>query len=285
MSVDISEPISITYPPPSITKNLSFGSPQPFLIGVAGGSSSGKTKVCQKIISTLLEKDRSTSVKVVRVRLSDFYRILTKEELRMANKGCFNFDTPEAIDFVLFNQFLEKLKNNEVATVPKYDYKNHVRLDQSNSILNPDVVILEGIFILYSKDVRDSLNLKVFVDVDDDDRLASQVLRDTEKFNRKIDYVLNQYVRFVKPGFEEYILPSKRFADVIIPRGKANTVAIELLASHIDDIIALKKSERSHFREKNLSHSPLRHKSSRDSLKESMQSLNIDNSNYDELMK
>ena len=100
------------------------------------------------------------------------------------------------------------------------------------------MVIISGIHMLYQKRIRDILDLKVFVDVDSDERLARQVIRDTtQRYNRKLDLILNGYLKFVKPCFEEFILPCKKYADVVIPRGETNLVAIDLLAQHILDLL------------------------------------------------
>ncbi len=109
-------------------------------------------------------------------------------------------------------------------------------------IEQPNVVIISGLLTIYSKRVRDLLNLKVFVDVDSDTRLSRLVVRDTTtRYKKPVETVLNGYLKFVKPSFEEFILPSKKFADVVIPRGDANLVAIDLLSSHLNDILNEKK--------------------------------------------
>merc|ERR1719232_1196628 len=127
--------------------------------------------------------------------------------------------------------------------VPVYDFKTNSRVEgKFDNILAADVVLLEGILVFYHKEVRDLFDMKLFVDTDADTRLARRVLRDIEDRGRDLEHILQQYTNLVKPAFEEFCLPTKKFADVIIPRGADNTVAITLVAQHITDIIWAKNS-------------------------------------------
>ncbi|KAJ3083971.1 Uridine-cytidine kinase-like 1 [Quaeritorhiza haematococci] len=217
--------------------------PPPFLIGVAGGAASGKAAVVKMIMDHLLKDRDPKIVNVVHVKMNDFYRELSAEEHELVDRGDYNFDHPDAFDWKKLEQIMQQLLDGKSVDIPTYDFKNRKRLAETTRIASPDVVIFEGILMLYKKRIRERLSLKVFVDVDSDVRLARQVIRDTEeRYNYDLEYVLHQYVRFVKPSFEDYILPSKRFADVIIPRGHENTVAVDLLAQHIRDIEAASSS-------------------------------------------
>ncbi|KAE8695660.1 Uridine kinase-like protein 3 [Hibiscus syriacus] len=159
---------------------------QPFIIGVAGGTASGKTTVCNMIISQLHDQ------RVVLVNQDSFYRSLNEEQLVSAHE--YNFDHP----------------------------------------VNPaDVIILEGILFLHDSQARNLMNMKIFVDIDSDVRLARRIQRDPVERGRNISNVLDQYSRFVKPSFEEFILPSKKFADIIIPMGGDNDVTVDLIVQHI----------------------------------------------------
>ncbi|KAJ3147794.1 Uridine-cytidine kinase 2 [Geranomyces variabilis] len=210
----------------------------PFVIGVAGGASSGKKTVCQMIMDRLLERDSSIGVKVVLIKMEDFYRELEGEEAKAAAAGLYNFDHPNAVDFPLLEQCLEDILHGRPTNIPQYDFHLNRRLATTTRIVAPDVVIVSGIFMLYKRRVRDALKLRVFVDVDSDVRLARQVVRDTEvRYQMQLEAVLTAYLKYVKPSFEDFILPSKKFADVIIPRGQENTVAIDLLTQHIIDIL------------------------------------------------
>ncbi|KAI9096062.1 uridine kinase family-domain-containing protein [Phlyctochytrium arcticum] len=240
---------SLNEPPLSVTQSgTGLHTPNgtlktPFLIGVAGGGSSGKKTVCEMIMRALLEQDERAGVKVVIIRMEDFYRQPAEEEMESVKSGEYNFDHPSSVDFRLMERCLEDILNGRPTEVPQYDFKRHIRLPETVHIERPDVVIFSGIYMLYKKRVREALNLKVFVDVDSDTRLARQVVRDTEeRYNKELESVLQYYIKYVKPSFEDFILPSKKFADVIIPRGHENTVAINLLTQHISDILR----ERAH---------------------------------------
>lgn len=216
---------------------------KPFMIGVAGGACSGKREVCQMIMDRLIHKIEDVNVKVVIINLEDFYLPLSDEQMQKAEKDDYNFDHPRSIDFQLLESCIESLTAGKPTYIPKYDTVRHYRLQDSTKIECPDVVIFSGIYMLYKHRIRQALDLKVFVDLDSDLRLAQQVVRDTDdKFNKELNHVLEYYVKFVKPAFEDFILPSKKFADVIIPRGKDNIVAIELLTEHIVDIIEENKT-------------------------------------------
>nr|KAJ3420314.1 Uridine-cytidine kinase 2 [Polyrhizophydium stewartii] len=210
-------------------------------IGVAGGGASGKAQVCQRIMETLAASGAVAGDRrrVSYIRLEDFYLPLGDDDVRRADAGEYNFDHPEALDLDLFLACLQSLSDGKPASIPRYDFQKKRRLPESVLIdPAPDVVVVSGILILYEREIRELIDLKVFVDVDSDVRLARQVIRDTEeRYRMSLDQVLQRYVKFVKPSFEEFILPTKKFADVVIPRGETNTVAVELLTEHIVDIL------------------------------------------------
>merc|ERR1719347_660050 len=134
--------------------------------------------------------------------------------------------------------WLADIRAGKQTKIPEYDYKTNSRVKDKFTIIHPsDVVLLEGILVFYHKDVMDMFDMKLFVDTDADTRLARRVLRDIEDRGRDLEHVLHQYTTLVKPAFEEFCLPTKKHADVIIPRGADNTVAISLIKQHIQDII------------------------------------------------
>ncbi|KAF3444548.1 hypothetical protein FNV43_RR14240 [Rhamnella rubrinervis] len=198
---------------------------QPFVIGVAGGTASGKTTVCNMIISQLHDQ------RVVLVSQDSFYHTLSDDKLQKVSE--YNFDHPEAFNTELLLSCMEKLKRGEAVNIPNYDFKSHKSTESSQKVNPSDVIILEGILVLHDPRVRDLMNMKIFVDTDSDLRLARRIQRDTLERGRNIQNVLDQYARFVKPSFEEFILPTKKFADIIIPRGGDNDVAIDLIVQHI----------------------------------------------------
>lgn len=195
----------------------------PLVIGVAGGSASGKTSVCRKVIANLDVRW------VVIISQDSFYKGLEKG----TDASTFNFDHPDAFDYDLINKTIRDLKDGKSADIPQYSFVSHSRLPSSKPLYGADVVIFEGILALYNKELRDQMDIKVFVDTDDDIRLARRLKRDIAERGRDLAGVLHQYNKFVKPSFDEYILPSKKYADIIIPRGSDNKVAIDLLTLHI----------------------------------------------------
>jgi len=199
----------------------------PFIIGVSGGTASGKTSVCEMIVSEL--KD----ARVATLSLDSFYRPLTSEEI--GNVSEYDFDHPNAFDWELVVECLKLLREgNKRVDIPVYDFVTHSRFaDQTIPVMAADIIIFEGILVFYMKEVRDYFDMKIFVDADPDTRLARRIVRDINHRGRDLMGVLRQYEKFVKPAFEDYILPTKKYADVIIPRGADNRVAINLIVQHI----------------------------------------------------
>ncbi|XP_011168525.1 uridine-cytidine kinase isoform X2 [Solenopsis invicta] len=232
-----------------ITRKMSFGingklngveSKTPFLIGVSGGTASGKSTVCKRIMEKLGQVDMDHQQRrVVCIPQDSFYRDLTPAEKVKAEKGQYNFDHPDAFDDDLILQTLQDILAGVKCEIPAYDYRtNSLMKDQVTTIYPADVVLFEGILVFYFPKIRDLFHMKLFVDTDSDTRLARRVPRDIKERGRDLDYVLNQYMNFVKPAFEEFCLPTKKFADVIIPRGADNTVAIDLIVQHIRDFLS-----------------------------------------------
>ncbi|KAH8965611.1 hypothetical protein BDL97_04G126400 [Sphagnum fallax] len=199
---------------------------QPFVIGVAGGTASGKTTVCDMIIQQLHDH------RVILVNQDSFYRGLTLEELE--NVGEYNFDHPDAFDTEELLSCLENMLHCQPVQIPVYDFKQHRRSSETFRKVNAaDVIIMEGILVFHDSRVRDLMNMKIFVDTDADVRLARRIRRDTMERGRDVNGVIEQYAKFVKPAFDDFVLPSKKYADVIIPRGGDNHVAIDLIVQHI----------------------------------------------------
>ncbi|CAN1273396.1 Uridine/cytidine kinase UKL1, chloroplastic [Linum perenne] len=205
---------------------------QPFVIGVCGGTASGKTTVCDMIIQQLHDH------RVVLVNQDSFYRGLTPEELERVHE--YNFDHPDAFDTEQLLDCVETLRNGLPYQVPIYDFKTHQRcLNTFRQVNASDVIIVEGILVFHDQRVRNLMNMKIFVDADADVRLARRIRRDTVERGRDLDSVLEQYAKFVKPAFDDFVLPSKKYADVIIPRGGDNHVAIDLIVQHIQTKLGL----------------------------------------------
>ncbi|GLT33101.1 hypothetical protein SLA2020_077150 [Shorea laevis] len=211
---------------PTPTANEANAPKQPFVIGVSGGTASGKTTVCDMIIQQLRDH------RVVLVSQDSFYRGLTPEESRRVHE--YNFDHPDAFDTEQLLDCIQKLKSGQSYQVPIYDFKSHSRRTDSFRQVNAsDVIILEGILVFHDQRVRNLMNMKIFLDTDDDVRLARRIKRDIVERGRDVNSVLEQYAKFVKPAFDDFVLPTKKYADVIIPRGASNHVAIDLIVQHI----------------------------------------------------
>nr|XP_020476776.1 uridine-cytidine kinase 1 [Monopterus albus] len=210
----------------------------PFLIGVSGGTASGKSTVCAKIMELLGQnKVDHRQRKVAIISQDSFYKVLTTEQEAKALKGQYNFDHPEAFDNELMYKTLKDIVEGRAVEVPTYDFVTHSRLEDRITVYPADVVLFEGILVFYPQKVRDMFHMKLFVDTDSDVRLSRRVLRDMKR-GRDLEQILTQYTTFVKPAFEEFCLPTKKYADVIIPRGVDNMVAINLIVQHIQDILS-----------------------------------------------
>ncbi|KAJ6825745.1 uridine kinase-like protein 3 [Iris pallida] len=201
------------------------GRGEPFVIGVAGGASSGKTTVCDMIIEQLHDQ------RVVLINQESFYHNLSEEELTQVDD--YNFDHPDAFDTEKLLYCMENLKHGHVVDIPNYDFRANKSILPARKVNPSDVIILEGILIFHDPRVRDLMSMKIFVDTDADVRLARRIRRDTVEKGRDIGTVLDQYSKFVKPAFDDFILPTKKYADIIIPRGGDNHVAIDLIVQHI----------------------------------------------------
>jgi len=210
----------------SLQAKVKASNRQPFVIGVAGGTASGKTTVCEMIIQQLHDH------RVILVYQDSFYRGLAPEELEHVQE--YNFDHPDAFDTEQLLDCISKLNQGESVHIPIYDFKRHRQCSDAFRKVNPsDVIILEGILVFHDPRVREMMNMKIFVDTDADVRLARRIRRDTVERGRDVNSVLDQYAKFVKPSFDDFVLPTKKYADVIIPRGGDNYVAINLIVQHI----------------------------------------------------
>jgi len=198
-----------------------------YIIGITGGSASGKTTVSERIIQKL------DVPWVVLLSMDSFYKVLTPEQHQLAEANNYNFDHPDSFDVDLLIETLKKLKKGIAVDIPIYDFKTHSRLKETRHIYGANIIVFEGIFSLYFEEVRKLMDLMLFIDTDSDIRLARRMRRDIAERGRDIDGVLKQYIKFVKPSFEDFIQPSKKYADIIVPRGAENTVALDLIVTHV----------------------------------------------------
>ncbi|XP_072045151.1 uridine-cytidine kinase-like 1 isoform X2 [Amphiura filiformis] len=200
-----------------------------FVIGLCGGSASGKTTVANEIIKAL------DVPWVSLLSMDSFYKVLNEEQHHLAAENEYNFDHPDAFDYDLLVQTLKKLKEGKHVEVPIYDFNTHARRKEKKTMYGANVIIFEGILAFAKKSLIDVLDLKIFVDTDSDIRLARRLKRDISERGRDIEGVLKQYNKFVKPSFEQFIEPSIVHADIVVPRGAENTVAMELIVQHVHD--------------------------------------------------
>ncbi|KAF8932599.1 uridine-cytidine kinase 1-like protein [Dissophora ornata] len=234
----------------SLPASFNYSLPQSkvFFIGLAGGADSGKEAFCRVLIEELQRNQVVDSSKALLLHIHDFYKELTDEDRVRVASGLYNFDHPDAFDWDLLAQVMDDAKEGNLTRFPKFNFSTKRRTyeERSKDLETPTVILLEGIFALYSQKIRDLLNMKLFVDVDDDARLANRVARRVAERNPdSIDHILTEYVRFVKPSFDDFIQPTKKWADIIIPRGVENVTAIELITSHAADLLGRQQQPNS----------------------------------------
>ncbi|WP_151737672.1 uridine kinase [Paenibacillus tengchongensis] len=194
------------------------------IIGIAGGTGSGKTTVARSVIERL-----GTGDKVTFISQDNYYK--DHSSLSMEERSAINYDHPLAFDNELLIEHLECLKSGQTAFAPVYDFTVHARFTDRTVELKPNnIVIVEGLHVLSDEQLRGQLHIKVFVDTDPDVRILRRVLRDIEERGRTIRSIHTQYLTTVKPMHEAFIEPSKKYADLIIPEGGENEVGIELLS-------------------------------------------------------
>lgn len=203
---------------------------KPILIGIAGGSASGKSSIAQR-----LKNEYSLTNSVVIIRQDDYYK--DQSHLTMEERVKTNYDHPLAFDNDLLIQHLNALMNGETIEKPTYDYTVHNRSKVTETIKPCDVIVLEGLFVLESESLRDLLDMKIFVDTDADLRFIRRMVRDVKERGRSLDSVVSQYTTTVRVMHDLFIEPSKRYANLIIPEGGHNEVAIDLLTTKINSII------------------------------------------------
>jgi uridine kinase len=201
-----------------------------FVIGVAGGSGSGKTTVVRRIVDslglehvTLLQHDR-------------YYR--DRNDLRLEERAALNYDHPNSLETDLLVQHVRELRSGKPVDVPSYDFTRHARLSERETFQPRRALIVEGILVFTEAALRDLMDIKVFVDTDSDTRFIRRLQRDVAERGRTMESVIDQYQSTVRPMHLEFVEPSKRYADVIIPLGGHNTVAVDLLLTMLRSVAA-----------------------------------------------
>lgn len=202
---------------------------RPVVIGVTGGSGSGKTTVSRKIFNEL------SNYSLTIIQQDSYYN--DQAEMSMAERAAVNYDHPLAFDTDLLIEQLQQLLKYQPIEKSVYDYNLLTRSGDTIRQEPREVIILEGILILDDERLRDLMDIKVFVDTDDDIRLIRRIQRDTKERGRSLDSVINQYLSTVKPMYHQFVEPTKRYADLIVPEGGQNQVAIDLLTTKIRSIL------------------------------------------------
>jgi uridine kinase len=200
-----------------------------YIIGIAGGTGSGKTTVVKKIMKAL----EGESVAVI--PQDSYYNDNT--HLTMDERRLINYDHPDAFDWDLMYQQISALRTGKSIEQPTYDYITSNRMSETIHITPCKVIIIEGIMALYHSNLRELMDLKIFVDTDADVRLIRNILRDTVERGRTPEMVIERYLKVLKPMHEQFIEPTKKYADLIIPEGGSNIQAIDLIKSYIKNII------------------------------------------------
>lgn len=205
------------------------------IVGIAGGSASGKTTIVNRIREKFGDD-------IVVISHDSYYK--AHNDLSYDERTRLNYDHPSSFDTELLIEDVKKLKNGEEIDIPVYDYAIHNRSDQTIHIVPKPVILLEGILILENKALRDLMDVKVFVDTDADERLMRRIRRDTIERARSVDSVLTQYAQTVKPMHEQFIEPSKKYADLIIPRGGENLTGINIFTEHLQSMLTMEMHEK-----------------------------------------
>ena len=196
-----------------------------YIIGIAGGTGSGKTTVVRKIMEAL--QDENVAV----IPQDSYYN--DNSQISMEDRRKINYDHPSAFDWDLLREQIQQLREGKAIEQPTYDYITSNRTKETVHVEPCEVIIIEGIMALYKKEMRDLMDLKLFVDADTDVRLIRNIQRDTVERGRTAQMVIDRYLEVLKPMHEEFIEPTKRYADLIIPQGGSNQKAIDIMRTYI----------------------------------------------------
>ena len=202
---------------------------EPFVIGVAGGTGSGKSTVADRLIASVGRES------VAVIALDSYYN--DHGHLEWIDRAQVNYDHPDAFDWHLLQTHLTVLRHGAPANIPVYDFAQHTRSDRTTKVASAPIIVVEGILVLFEPSVRDLMHLKVFVDADPDVRFIRRLRRDVQERGRTSESVIEQYLATVRPSHLNFIEPSKRYADIIIPHGGMNDPALEMLVARIRSLI------------------------------------------------
>lgn len=203
---------------------------RPVIIGVTGGSGSGKTSVSRAIFDSL------NGHSLLMIQEDSYYK--NQDDISFDERVKVNYDHPNAFDTDLLIEQLGDLLEWKAIDIPVYDYVQHTRSKKTVHVEPKEVIIVEGILVLNDPRLRDLMDIKIFVDTDDDIRIIRRIKRDLEERGRSLQSVIDQYLSTVKPMYHQFIEPTKRYADIIVPEGGENQVAIDILVTKVRDIIS-----------------------------------------------
>lgn len=202
---------------------------KPFLLGVAGGSGSGKTTVAERLAGLVGGTDLAL------LRLDAYYR--DRNHLPFDERAAINYDHPDAFDWPLLLDHVKALGDGLAVQVPVYDFATYLRLPERITVTPARIVVVEGILVLYEPELRERFDLKVFVDTDADVRFIRRLERDVAQRERSTTSVIEQYLATVRPSHQQFIEPSKRHADVIVPHGGMNAPALDVLLARVRELL------------------------------------------------
>ncbi|MCY6959438.1 uridine kinase [Clostridium brassicae] len=206
---------------------------KPILIGITGGTGSGKSTVASKIYDSFNEDC------IVMIEQDSYYK--DQGHLSFKDRIKTNYDHPDAFDTQLLMNHLKQLLDGQTIYKPMYDFKEHTRKIETIKVEPRNIIIVEGILVLQESAIRELLNIKIYVDTDDDVRIIRRIMRDINERGRTVESVIEQYLTVVKPMHMQFTEPTKRYADIIIPEGGENEVAVDLLVSKIKQILSENK--------------------------------------------
>jgi uridine kinase len=199
-----------------------------FIIGVAGGTGSGKTTLVSRLVEYL------GKINVSVIEHDSYYK--DRSHLDIEARHSINYDHPDALESSLLCKHLDLLSSGQSVEVPIYDFKTHTRVQETKQVLPKRIIIVEGILIFSDQSLRDRMHIRIFVDTDDDIRFIRRIQRDINERGRTFESVVDQYLTSVKPMHQLFVEPSKSFADIIIPEGGFNQIAVDILATKIQQL-------------------------------------------------
>lgn len=205
---------------------------KPVIIGIAGGSGSGKSTFARKIVSRFSQP--------ISVLCHDYY-YQPFENMTLEERKQQNYDHPSSFDTRLMIEHIRQLKDGHAVYRPVYSYELFTRLDETVKVNPTKVIVIDGILLFENKELRDLMDIKIFIDTDDDIRFIRRLQRDTKRRGRTVESVINQYLSTVKPMHDTFVSPSKKYADIIVPEGGFNTVAMDMVISRVEKILKQQK--------------------------------------------